>query len=207
MGTILLPFGLVIMGYFLGSLPFALWVTRLVKGVDVRNGGSGHITTTNTIRQAGWIPGIIVFVFDISKGYLPVYMAIHLSQPDWLIMLVAMMAVVGHCWTIFAGFRGGMGLAVAGGAILAVSPLGFISGLGFLIALVLLIKHAARGSILTGFLLALFYWMIGFRGTLLWVGGGLGLVIAIRFFRDWNRKYRELWLDRENQTNVKLDAD
>jgi glycerol-3-phosphate acyltransferase PlsY len=61
--TILSP-ALWLLGYLLGSLPFALWITRLVKGIDVRDGGSGHVTTTNTIRQAGWISGVCVFLLN-----------------------------------------------------------------------------------------------------------------------------------------------
>ena len=72
-----------ILGYLVGSLPFALWITRLVKGVDVRDGGSGHVTTTNTIRQAGFAPGAAVLIFDISKGFLPTYFAIRAGLPAW----------------------------------------------------------------------------------------------------------------------------
>ena len=55
-------------GYILGSLPFALWVIQIVKGTDIRDAGSGHVTTTNTIRQAGWLPGVLVALLDIAKG-------------------------------------------------------------------------------------------------------------------------------------------
>ena len=60
-----------ILGYFLGSLPFGLWVTRIFKGTDIRKAGSGHVTTTNTIRQAGWLPGVMVAILDVSKGFHP----------------------------------------------------------------------------------------------------------------------------------------
>ena len=76
---ILLP----IFGYLCGSLPFSIWVTRYVKGVDVRDAGSRHATTTNTIRQAGWVPGIAVFLLDTAKGFLPTFLAIQLGLPDW----------------------------------------------------------------------------------------------------------------------------
>ncbi len=74
MFDVLLAVGICVFGYLSGSLPFALWITRLVKGVDVRDAGSGHASTTNTIRQAGWGPGILVLIFDIGKGYLPTLM-------------------------------------------------------------------------------------------------------------------------------------
>jgi glycerol-3-phosphate acyltransferase PlsY len=188
-----------LLAYLSGSLPFALWITRLVKGIDVRDGGSGHVTTTNTIRQAGWIPGALVLVLDMTKGFLPVYFALHAGLSSWSVALTAGLVVTGHCWPVFAQFRGGMGLATMGGALLAVSPLGFLIALGTLIALVLVIHHSARASIVTGLVIPLVFWLAGLRGTELWVAVAAGLVIAVRFTIDWNRKYRELWLDREKK--------
>ena len=187
------------MGYLFGSLPFAIWITRLVKGRDVREAGSGHATTTNTIRQAGWIAGVVVLVFDIAKGFIPTYLAMHYGNSAWTVPVAAAMVVVGHCWPVFAGFRGGMGLASSGGAILAAYPLAFPVGLSVLIFLVLVIRHAARASALTGFLLAPIYWMLGFSEAVIWVAAALGIVLAVRFLSDWNRQYRELWLDRKQR--------
>jgi glycerol-3-phosphate acyltransferase PlsY len=186
-------------GYFAGSLPFALWITRLVKGIDVRDGGSGHVTTTNTIRQAGWLPGVLVLVLDITKGFLPVYFALHSGLSAWSVAVTAALVVTGHCWPIFAQFRGGMGLATMGGTLLAVSPLGFLLALGTLILLVLVIHHSARASVAAGLVIPLVFWVAGLRGAELWVAAATGLVVAVRFTIDWNRKYRELWLDREKK--------
>ena len=188
-----------LLGYLFGSLPFALWITRLVKGVDVRDGGSGHVTTTNTIRQAGWAPGAVVLALDIAKGFLPVYFALHAGLSAWSVALTAGLAVTGHCWPLFAQFRGGMGLATMGGTLLAVSPLGFLIALGTLVALVLIIRHSARASVIAGLVIPLVFWLVGLRGTELWIAAACGLVVAVRFTIDWNRKYRELWLDRERK--------
>ncbi len=186
-----------LLGYFLGSLPFSIWVTRFVKNVDVRDAGSGHATTTNTIRQAGFGWGVLVFILDVTKGFLPAWLAIRYSGETWLIALTAACAVIGHCWTIFAGFRGGMGLATAGGSILAVNPLAFLVCFGLLVFLVLVVRHSARASVFAGILIAPVLWLLNFRDVVFWVALGTGAVIAIRFLIDWNRKYRELWLDRE----------
>jgi len=158
---ILYPYLFPVLGYLSGSLPFALWVTRLVKGVDVRDGGSGHVTTTNTIRQAG-------------------------------------LAVLGLCWPVLAQFRGGMGLATTGGCLLAISPLGFVIGLGVLVSLTLLLRHSARAAFFTGLLIPVALWLLTLRGQIIWVSIATGVVTSIRFLDDWNREYRELWLDREN---------
>jgi glycerol-3-phosphate acyltransferase PlsY len=190
-----------ILGYLFGSLPFSIWVTLYVKHVDVRDSGSGHATTTNTIRQAGFGWGALVLVLDIAKGFLPTYFAVSRDAiPPYIIVLTAAFAVIGHCWPVFAQFRGGMGLATAGGTSLAVNPLTFFISLGLLILLVLVIRHSARASVFTGILVAPVLWLFNIRDISFWVALGAGTVIAIRFLIDWNRKYRELWLDREKNS-------
>ena len=197
MTNILFP----LLGYLFGSLPFSIWVTRFVKNVDVRDAGSGHATTTNTIRQAGFGWGALVLVLDIAKGFLPTWLAVRYSGEVWVVALTVTFAVIGHCWPVFAGFRGGMGLATTGGGILAVSPLGFLICLGTLILLVLVIRHAARASVLAGLLVAPALWLFQIRDAAFWAALGAGLVIAVRFLIDWNRQYRELWLDREKKAD------
>lgn len=189
-----------VLSYLSGSLPFALWITRRVKGLDVRESGSGHMSTTNTIRLAGWAPGALVFVLDTLKGFLPVYLAMQLGLPDWSVAITAALAVIGHCWPLLAGFRGGMGLAVTAGILLAVSPLGFALGAGVLVLVLLLVRHAARAGLFAALLVPLLFWLIGLRGLVTWVSIPVGLIIAVRYSIDWKRTYRELWLDREQKT-------
>ena len=186
-------------GYLAGSLPFALWITRLIKNVDVRDGGSGHVTTTNTIRQAGFAPGAVVLILDITKGFIPTWLALRAGLPAWSVALVAALTVIGHCYPVFAGFRGGMGLAATGGAMLAVNITAALIVLAFLIFLVLVIRHSARAALIAGLLAPLLLWLLQFRGTELWIMSAAGIVLAIRFAIDWNRQYRELWLDRDQK--------
>ena len=190
-----LAFGLI--AYLIGSLTPSIWITRLVKGVDVRNSGSGHATTTNTIRQIGFGWGILVLVLDIAKGFIPTWLALTYAPAAWIVPLTAACAVIGHCWPVFANFRGGMGLATAGGAVMAASWLGFVLGLGLLVVLTLIIHHSARASVAMGILLAPVLYLLGLRGEVIWISIAIGIVISIRFLIDWNRQYRELWLDRE----------
>jgi glycerol-3-phosphate acyltransferase PlsY len=185
-----------IFGYLCGSLPFAIWITRLVKGADVRDSGSGHATTTNTIRQAGFGWGALVLALDIAKGFLPVYLAVKYSENPWVIAATAALAAAGHCWPVFAQFRGGMGLATLGGTLLAVNLLAFLVCLAVLILLVLVVRHSARASVFTGILAAPTLWLLNVRDVSMYIAVAGGLVIAFRFLIDWNRKYRELWLDR-----------
>jgi len=187
------------LGYLCGSLPFSVWITRLVKGVDVRDTGSGHATTTNTIRQAGFGWGALVFILDFAKGFIPTYLAFYAEREaisPYIIALTAALAVAGHCWPVFAGFRGGMGLTTLGGALLAVNSLAFLICVAILILLVLVVRHSARASVFAGILAAPILWLSGIRDISFWVAVLGGLIIAARFLMDWNRKYRELWLDR-----------
>lgn len=186
-----------ILGYISGSLPFSIWVTRYVKGVDVRDAGSGHATTTNTIRQAGFAWGALVAILDVAKGSIPTLLAVRYMDETWVVALTAALAVAGHCWPVFAQFRGGMGIAPFGGALIAVNWFSALIGLGLLLALLLALRHGARASVLTGILVAPLFWLLNLRGLQFWIALACGLVMAYRFLIDWNRKYRELWLDRE----------
>src|SRR5258706_3509483 len=191
-----------ILGYLSGSLPFSIWITRYVKNVDVRDAGSGHATTTNTVRQAGFGWGALVLILDITKGFLPTYLAMHVTQNNilrYVVPLTAACAIIGHCWPLFAQFRGGMGLATFGGSLLAINWFAFVIGLGLLLLLTITIHHGARASVFTGILVAPIFWLFNLRGIEFWIAIAGGLVIAYRFLIALDRKYRELWLDREKQ--------
>ena len=193
----ILPLLFPLLGYLSGSLPFSVWVTRFAKGVDVRDAGSGHATTTNTIRQAGFGWGALVAVLDVAKGFLPTMLAVRASSEPWIVVFTAAFAVIGHCWPLFGQFRGGMGIAPFGGALLVTNWISAFVGLGLLLILLFTLRHGARASVLTGILIAPLFWLFNFRGIEMWIGLACGLVMAYRFLIDWNRKYRELWLDRE----------
>lgn len=209
--VILYAIGFGSLGYLSGSLPFAVWITHLVKGVDVREVGSGHATTTNTIRQAGFLPGSLVFVLDVTKGFVPTWLALHYGPATWIAALTAALAVVGYCWPVFAGFRGGMGLAPANGCMMAAFPYAILICCGLVLLLTLTIRHSAFASVLAGILYAPLLWLVGLRGPVLEVAAAVGLIVAFRFLVDWNRMYRELWLDREKrrkkQSRIRMRAD
>ncbi len=163
----------------------------------MRDSGSGHATTTNTARQIGFGWGALVMVLDIAKGSIPTWLALTYAPAAWIAPLTAACAVIGHCWPVFAGFRGGMGLATAGGAIMAGNWLGFVLGLGLLILLTLIIRTAPAPALPLEILIAPVLYLLGLRGEVIWISAAIGIVISIRFLIDWNRQYRELWLDRE----------
>jgi len=197
---LLLALAFAALGYLCGSLTFSIWITRLLKGVDVRDAGSGHATTTNTIRQAGFAAGALVLVLDIAKGFLPAWLALHYAPAasrTWIAALTVAAAVAGHCWPLFGQFRGGMGLATGAGGLLAANPLTFLISAAILIFLTLVLHHGARASLITALLLAPVFWLAGLRGPELAIALAGGVVLIVRWRTSWNRTYRELWLDRE----------
>lgn len=108
-------------GYLLGSISPGLLVGRLY-GIDVRDYGSGKTGFTNTLRAVGVVPAAVVIVADIGKGTVAVLIGSLLLDDPWAAALGGVAVVVGHNWPLFAGFRGGRGVATAFGAFLAMDP-------------------------------------------------------------------------------------
>ncbi len=113
----------VVAGYLLGSVPSGLIVGRVYRGMDVRDHGSGKTGFTNTLRSLGLGAALIVFAVDIAKGAAPVLVARLVFDDPWAAVLGAIAAVLGHTFPVFAGFRGGRGVATGYGAFIAVAPL------------------------------------------------------------------------------------
>lgn len=110
-------------GYLLGSIPAGLWVGRFARGIDVREYGSGRTGFTNVLRTVGPRWGVVVLVADLAKGAVPVVIARMLSDEPYVYAVAGLAAAVGHDWPLFAGFRGGRGVAASFGAALALNPI------------------------------------------------------------------------------------
>ena len=108
-------------GYLLGSIPSGLIVSRVYRGVDVRDQGSGKTGFTNTLRSLGLGAAVIVLVADVVKGAIPVLIARAVFDDLWAATLTGVAAVIGHTFPVFANFRGGRGVATAFGALLAIA--------------------------------------------------------------------------------------
>ncbi|MGA9232814.1 MULTISPECIES: glycerol-3-phosphate 1-O-acyltransferase PlsY [unclassified Exiguobacterium] len=117
--------GILILGYLLGSIPFALLVGKWGHGIDIRQHGSGNLGTTNTFRVLGKKAGIIVLIGDLGKGavasLVPILLASELHP-----LFAGIAAVIGHIYPIFAKFKGGKAVATSGGMLLVTSPLLFL---------------------------------------------------------------------------------
>src|SRR5690349_8238383 len=90
-------------GYLLGSFPFGLWIAKAWKGVDIRAVGSGNIGATNVWRACGPGPGIVAFVFDVLKGFLPPFVGSRLGLASQWQILAALMAILGHVYSVWLG--------------------------------------------------------------------------------------------------------
>ena len=112
-----------VLGYVIGSIQPGLIVGRLVRGVDIREYGSGKTGFTNTLRTLGLVPALVVVFGDIAKGVVPVLVGDLVIGSALASALGGVGAVVGHTWPVFAGFRGGRGVATSFGAFFAMAPL------------------------------------------------------------------------------------
>jgi len=140
MGYIILFLGFAA-AYAIGSIPTAYIFGRVLKGIDIREYGSGNIGATNVFRVIGKAPGAIVLIIDIVKGYVAatylasgfLYLA-PVTRPEFYRILVGLFAIAGHNWTIFLKFKGGKGVATSAGVVIGLIPK--IFWLGFLVWLI-----------------------------------------------------------------------
>ncbi|MFV0337941.1 MAG: glycerol-3-phosphate 1-O-acyltransferase PlsY [Chthoniobacterales bacterium] len=114
--------------YLLGSIPFGYLAGRL-KGIDLREHGSGNIGATNAVRILGKPVGYTVFAFDFLKGLLAAGMPTWLGAPEWVAILCSLCVVVGHNFPVWLRFRGGKGIATSGGVMLGLVPQAFVVSL------------------------------------------------------------------------------
>lgn len=136
-----------ILAYLIGSFPTGYVMTRLITGQDLRSVGSGGTGATNARRALGSKWGAVVALIDILKGVLGVVIAGWLSSSDLTVALAGILVVVGHCWPVWLGFRGGKGVATAAGAIFALTLWGFVL-VPFLIVPVVLTRYVSLGSLI-----------------------------------------------------------
>jgi glycerol-3-phosphate acyltransferase PlsY len=116
-----------VLAYLLGAVPTSYWVARLAGGVDLRAFGSQNLGATNLYRAMGWKAAVPVGLFDVAKGAIPVLVfAPRAGAEPWLPMALGSVAVVGHVFSVFVGFRGGKGVATAAGALIVLAPVPFL---------------------------------------------------------------------------------
>jgi len=144
------PFLALPIAYILGSIPSAVWVAKIYKGIDIREHGSKNAGLTNVIRVLGWKPAIPVILVDLSKGFFAVFIAKMLDCSQiysWLPVTAGLLAIFGHSFTCMAGFRGGKGVLTALGVFLALQPVLALTCFAFWGILFVATKYVSVASI------------------------------------------------------------
>lgn len=145
---------LILLAYLLGSIPTSVWLGKALKGVDLREHGSGNAGATNAFRVLGKGIGTAVLLLDMLKGFLAVNLAmlqqeLNAGTEAWMILRIGLglTAALGHIFPVFAGFRGGKGVATVTGVALALHPLGALAAMGVYLLVFLLTRISALGSL------------------------------------------------------------
>ncbi|ADR19568.1 glycerol-3-phosphate 1-O-acyltransferase PlsY [Calditerrivibrio nitroreducens] len=151
---------LVIIMYILGSVPFSYILVKLVKGVDIRTVGSRNVGATNAGRVLGFWGFLVAFLLDMSKSFVPLFILKHFClYPPETLLILGMVAIFGHTFTIFLNFKGGKGVATAVGVYLAVSPISLGVAFVAFILVALLFRMVSLSSIIAAIvlLISVFY--------------------------------------------------
>jgi glycerol-3-phosphate acyltransferase PlsY len=173
----LLPYAVAgVAAYLLGAVPFGLVVAR-IKGVDIRKVGSGNIGATNVFRSVGKGLGILTFALDAAKGYVPAGLfplaaeraGMDVDQAT-MGVVCGLLAVAGHNWPVYLGFKGGKGIATSAGALLGFAPLATLVGLGTWVVVFGLTRYVSVGSIAA---------CVTVAGSSWWLCRGAGTLIPV----------------------------
>lgn len=150
----------VILAYIAGSIPTSIIISKLVRGIDIREHGSGNAGGSNVFRVLGWKYGILVILLDALKGALAVIIVARLYLDSFpfknvtpfddftLVQIICgVTAVIGHIWTVFAGFRGGKGIATGLGVLIIIVTIDMALALGIFFLVVTISRYISLGSI------------------------------------------------------------
>lgn len=185
--------------YALGSVTTSVWAGKIFHGVDVREHGSGNAGATNTIRVLGWWTGIPVLIIDIAKGWLAAILPVlfSIAEPGspaeiQLQILAGIIAITGHIFPVFAGFRGGKGVATTFGVLLAISPFVTISCLVVFLVVLLITGYVSVSSMSAGISFPVFVFALYDSSPLVLNIFSVLIAVAILFTHRSNiRKLRE----------------
>jgi len=155
-----------VLAYLLGSIPAAVWIGKRFHNIDVREHGSGNAGTTNTIRVLGWKTGIPVLLIDIAKGWLAAILPVffHLADPGSALLtdlqiMTGVIAIIGHIFPLFAGLRGGKGVASVFGVFLALQPLLTLCCIGIFLVVLFITGIVSISSMTAGLAFPVFLFL------------------------------------------------
>ena len=177
----------IVLSYLLGSIPFGYLIVSAKTGGDIRQTGSGGTGATNVSRRAGKAAGILTLIFDALKGVAAVLIArlllTHQEHALWWIGFAGLVAIIGHIFPVWLGFRGGKGVATGVGVFLVLTPLAvLVSGLLFLI-IVALTRYVSLGSMIGALSIPASAWLLDY-GSPIVVTTLLGAALIIYAHRQ-----------------------
>ena len=165
--------------YLVGALPVGFLVARVFGVGDLRQHGSGNIGATNVLRAAGWVPALLTLVGDVAKGYLAVAAAGALTGDTDARAAAAVAAIIGNCWSVFLGFRGGKGVATGLGALLNLVPAAVAPAIPVWLAVAVATRYVSLGSILGAACVPLGALLLGYGApAMLAAIAGAAIIIA-----------------------------
>jgi len=182
------------LGYLLGAVPTGVLVCQALRGMDVRQHGSGHTGGLNVSRVAGPWAGVLTGVVDLFLGMGAAVGAVLWTGNPWAGTVAGAMAIIGHNWSVFIRFGGGIGLSTLLGSLLGLWPLGALEA-GVVLALLwfglvgLLHVHRARATIAIMLVAGPLLWALRASLPVVLLGTLGGLVVAVKTIPDWNREY------------------
>ena len=169
-----------IAAYLLGSLPFGYIMSKVLLKTDIRQHGSGNIGATNVLRVVGWKAALPVFLLDMLKGFLAVSIARYVIDVPAVYLGAGFLAMLGHSYPVYLGFRGGKAAATAIGVMAALSGWALFIMAMVALAAVALTRYVSLGSIIGALLVPLIFLILGYGLPYVIFGIATALLIVIR---------------------------
>lgn len=170
---------LLVITYLVASIPFSLILGKIIKGMDIREYGSGNVGSTNAARVLGKKIGLITLILDVLKGYIPVIIALNNYGMKFAI-IVSLVAVIGHSYSIYLKFKGGKAVATSTGVMLALSPYSVVLLAIIFVIIVVVSSYVSLASISVALLLPFIVYLLNGSKDLIIFAYFLGLFIAYR---------------------------
>lgn len=178
---------LIPVAYILGSVPWGYLITLAVRGVDIRQYGSGKVGYSNVLRTTGGAFAVLALALDLSKGLLAVFLARAVADTDAAQVATGLVALAGHNWSLFLGFRGGRGIATGVGGLIVMEPIAAAVAMATFTPITLLTRYLSLGStvsVVVAFLTVLVMVIIDRSTAAYLVYTGIGGAMIIWQHRD-----------------------
>lgn len=176
---IIIPILLLIFSYLLGSIPWALIISKLFAGIDIRDYGSKNMGATNVLRVLGFKYGIAVFILDALKASVVIFLftfGLLDYELEWMVLKIhpliyGVAALIGHLFPIFANFRGGKGVSCCAGIVLAYNPIVFLGAFAAFCIVFFLKRYISLSSLSAG--------LVGFAMSFIPINGSIDYIFVV----------------------------